>query len=441
MPRQAANEEPLLAKAAGVTVSEATISLAKTCIGTGVMALPYAFQMGGVCSIPSLLLLGLWNWATSHRLLLARAAVTPDVGESPARTAYSKVMAAAMGGRIGSKLLEGSLSILLIGVCSSMQVQASQLISACLGIDYWAAVIGTMVILVPLVMMRTIKILASVAGAGLGVLGVGLAAVGAYGVSVVGVPPLSPNLYQLPSLRELAIFYGIASFSFGLQVTLLPVQDGMKQPSRASEAVAWSLVIVVAFYALIGVCLSSLFWRAEGGVQQLVLLNLPAPSAVATLVQLSSALVAVLSYPLLLMPVVQMVPTMFIRDDTTKPDEPGLAVRHGLLALTTVIAIALREFGIASGLCGCLAIILTQVLPPLCHLRLCTWPPAPPQTEPWQPLSVRRQQWATRHPAGRRPFSAALDVALIGLGLCTFVYFTTQFVCQMLDSEQQQPEA
>ena len=120
-------------------------------------------------------------------------------------------------------------------------------------------------------------------------------------------------------------------------------------------------------------------------------------------------------------------------------------VRQGLLALTTAVALALRQFGIASGLCGCLAIILTQVLPPLCHLRLCTWPPAPPTaataaTDPWPPLRERRQQWVMQHPAGRQPLGAAIDVALIALGLGTFVYFTAQFVVQMLDGGGQQAE-
>ena len=123
-------------------------------------------------------------------------------------------------------------------------------------------------------------------------------------------PPLPDCFLELPSLHDAALFFGIASFSFGLHLNLLPVQESMRQPSRAAEAVHYTCVVIGAFYILVGFGLAALFYQADGGVEQLILLNLPQSSALATAVQCASALVALLSYPMPLMPLVQLLPDL-----------------------------------------------------------------------------------------------------------------------------------
>ena len=75
---------------AGVGLTAATLSLVKTCIGTGVMALPYAFTQAGSFAVPGMLLLGVWNFYTCHQLLRARAAghefVALSLGTCPSRS-------------------------------------------------------------------------------------------------------------------------------------------------------------------------------------------------------------------------------------------------------------------------------------------------------------------------------------------------------------------
>eukprot|EP00966_Prymnesium_polylepis_P071661 1664355-Prymnesium_polylepis.1 len=58
------SKEPLLdppPQPQGASVVGAALSLTKTCIGTGVLALPYGFVQGGALAIPALIALGLWN--------------------------------------------------------------------------------------------------------------------------------------------------------------------------------------------------------------------------------------------------------------------------------------------------------------------------------------------------------------------------------------------
>ena len=390
-----ASTEPLLSSedpksAATANVPEAALALAKTCIGTGVMALPYAFLQGGILSVPGMVLLGLWNWGTALQLLQVRAAIAesmPIVGAPEAKAGYSAVVQVALGHR-GVTILEWSLAVTLVIVCTSMQIQAGQLLSACTGLPYWLSAVSSAAVLVPLILQRSLRGIAAIAAIALLFLFVGLFAVAASGISEYGLfPSLSGRLRSVPSLRGCAIFFGVSSFSFGLHTTLLPVQDGMRAPKRAKEAVHASILCVVAFYLAVGLYLAALFSQSDDGVQQIILLNLPTPSGLATAVQGSCALVALLSYPLPCMPVLQMaeaalgVPTAPASTPAahaalqTARRKQGTWVRLGTLGTTTIGALTLQKFSTAAGLAGSLTIVASLVLPPLCHLRVCAWPP------------------------------------------------------------------
>lgn len=134
---------------AGVSVAEATVAIVKTCIGGGVLALPYAHLQGGVLAVPAMCLFGLWNWITSKQLLLAyealsdsetRGTLTGWVGgrASPCPCGYRRPTLAAHGrysavayaalGHGGVLLFDTLICMLLTGVCASIQVQAAHLV-------------------------------------------------------------------------------------------------------------------------------------------------------------------------------------------------------------------------------------------------------------------------------------------------------------------------
>lgn len=442
-------DEPLLERRStptipGVGVFEATISLAKTCIGTGVMALPFAFQQGAILSFPGLLALGVWNWITCMQLVYARAALPPPTIGAKGRAFRSTYSAVAYGaaGQVGIVLLEGSLSVMLTGVCASLQVQAAQLISASTDIDYFVAVLGTGIALIPLVLLRTLRNISFVAGGALLMVGIGLGAVTAYGFLVYGAPPADPRLLKAPHLNEFALFFGITCFSFGTQSTLLPVQDGMMHPQRAAEAATYSLVAVTSLYAVVGAGLATLFWQAPDGVEQLILLNLPTPSPIATLVQLTSAAVAILSYPFPLMPVIQLLPALLPAFGQQQPEakasrrshggtsDVGAGARLATLATTTSLALLLQQFGVAASLCGCLNIISSQILPPLCHLRLCVAPALERATARRTLRAAAEDGEATPEGGAWRAVSLRLlwlgDALLVLVGVGAFLYFAVQ---------------
>lgn len=311
----------------GIGFTAAVLSLVKGCIGAGVMALPWATIQGGAASAPALILLGAWNGYTGWLLL-----------DCDAPGSYSDLVRLALG-RGGVVLLEGSLLVVLFGVCVSFQVQAATLLSSLPSLgrlashDVYALITGAA--LLPLVLQRSFSGIAAISIAALAVLCLGLTAVGLWGLWAEGAPTLPPQLLEPPTAHGFADFLGVAAFSFGGQVFVLPVRDAMARPRLAATAVGVSTAAILAVYAAVGAGGASLFWRA--GVKQLVLLNIepgscarpslgscarathhapltwtpdPEGSPCASLVYSCSAAVALLSVPLVFVPLVGIASTL-----------------------------------------------------------------------------------------------------------------------------------
>lgn len=419
------NKQPLLAhekegaeKEGAGSVGASAVTLAKICVGCGVMALPWGFMRGGVLSAPGMVLIGVWNWYTSLQLVQCKRALANDpsmlgVGDPQGRprSAYS-ALAFAVLGRPGLCLLEGSMLVVLLGVCASMQVQFAQFGAAvCPGLGYGGCVLGSACLLLPLVLQRTLVHLSRVSALGLAVLVLGLCAVAVHGWLEYSGEPISPTLLSAPTLGGAAAFFGIATFSFGVQMMVLPVQEGMAQPSRIGEALALALGAVVGLYLLVGNGLASLY--ASQGVQQLIVLNLPPGSLLATNVQTCAALVSLLSYPLPLMPVVQLLlastsPAWLATLLPAHRRESGL--RLGILLATSAVALLVPNFGAIAGFLGCLNVAASMVLPPALHLKLVSLPA-------WH---------ARRHAAHYAAHGAAVarDALLLLLGVATLLFST-----------------
>ena len=401
-------------RADGASFADAVVSLVKVCVGSGVMALPWAVAQGRLLSLPGLAGLVVWNWYTSWQLIACRDAVDVRVASGlqvaarsgAHRSVYSALTHAALG-RAGVLVLEGSLVTVILGACSSMQIQSAQLLDASVpGVPYTAWVLGGAVLLAPLVLQRTLQGISRIAQLGLLVLCVGLATVAAYGVITLG-PPRAVALGGLPTPSGFAAFFGVAAFAFGgMQATILPIQDGMREPRRAAPALLLAMGLAGGLYAIFGLMLASIFEAAPGGVQQMIILNLPRNTILGRTVDCCTALVALLSYPLPLLPVVQLLQPPGARDGASDGDDAHrreARLRLALLLVSTTAALFVPQFGRITGFLGCLNVAFAQCLPPLLHLRLRTahLPPSPHQR-----------------------LLVAVDFLLALLGLGTLAYFS-----------------
>lgn len=169
------------------SVGASAVTLAKICVGCGVMALPWGFMRGGVLSAPGsalpcvrilcvhcprpitatphitwrlhpaasiaragMVLIGAWNWYTSLQLVHCKRALANDPSmwglddsQGLPRSAYS-ALAFAVLGRPGLWLLEGSVLFVLLGVCASMQIQFAQFAAAvCPNLGYSVCLLGS----------------------------------------------------------------------------------------------------------------------------------------------------------------------------------------------------------------------------------------------------------------------------------------------------------
>ena len=140
-------QEPLLPPEApdnvqhdGASVCEATLSLVKVCVGSGIYALPWAVAQGGALAVPGILALVGWNWYTAWQLLASREAMASRGGDGATtqRSAYSTLVYAALGAA-GVWVLEGALVTVLLGACAGMQIQAAQLLNSMSDAVRWGA--------------------------------------------------------------------------------------------------------------------------------------------------------------------------------------------------------------------------------------------------------------------------------------------------------------
>ena len=136
------------------------------------------------------------------------------------------------------------------------------------------------------------------------------------------------------------------------------------------------------------------------------MLNLPPGSLLATAVQTCAALVSVLSYPLPLMPVVQLLlaPVERLRLGPPRRRESGL--RLGILLVTSAVALFVPNFGAIAGFLGCLNVTASMVLPPALHLKL-----------------VSLRAWEARRGSAQGA-AVARDALLLLLGVATLIFST-----------------
>ena len=427
----------------GTSFAETVLSLSKICIGAGVLALPWGLVQGRSMAMPGMVLISVWNWCarpltmrctvpsprahallryTSSQLLSCQRTMGVRRKEallenplsladaSEQRSSYSGIVHAALG-RTGMLLFEGSLTAVLFGVCCSLQIQSANLVVSVFPfVPYVYFILGSAVPLVPLVLQRSLRGISWISAVALVVLLIGLSAVAFVGVVMHGVPPAPWQFSARPSAEDLSCFLGIALFAFGMQALVLPVCDGMRERERAPSALLLACSLVTGFYLVMGFGLARLFAGSAGGVQQLIILNLPDQTAVKALVCCCSALMALLSYPLMAMGVVQLLrgAGLLGAPDAEDGIRRELLLRVALLACSTGVAAVMREFGLIAAVVGCLTLVNGQLLPPLLHLRICGVD-AP----------------------GKYAQHAAINGLLIVLGLAAFVFAAGELAAQV----------
>jgi len=306
----------------GSSLSEATVNLTKLCIGSGVMALPYAVQKGGLILSPIFLaVIAWWNYFSCIQMMNCKKAcreisIPPEISSTYSRIAYCG------SGWAGVRVTDACIIITLLGVCVTFIITFTSLLVSIPGnvltAPQWALVSAFLTF--PICCSKDVSRLVRYSFLGLLCLLVGMCVITMFGVDLYGHEALQGFIKgdsMLPlwpdSLSDLATFVGIATFGYGTCSLAFPVEESMAVPSEFPKAAKASLVFVWVVYALVGDGISSLFIYDSRGIASNILRNLPVHALSAHIVKLSMCAVCLLTFPLTFIPSAQMLEQLYAK--------------------------------------------------------------------------------------------------------------------------------
>lgn len=383
----------------------AAINLAKLCIGTGVLALPYATSRGGLLFGPLVIaLVAAWNGIACRLMIECKnyckdMTVPRTIGSTYGRIAYIAT------GDWGVRITDISIIITLLGVCIAYQITFASLIYDIPGNIFTKTTLTIIsgIIVLPFSIAKDPGYLSFFSLFGLICLMIGVFSILFFGLWSYGnitlkdpfhsiINNANENLSFFPdSISDATIFIGVATFCFGMASLAFPIEESMEHKEQFQTAVLWSLIFVWSVYVAIGDLASILYLHDPQGISDNILTNLPEDSIAASLVRLSMALVCVLTFPLTFLAPAQIIEfalqrwissrSSYQRIYDGEPDIPEtslfmrIGIRIGLIVLCTFFASAVPCFGMVISLLGCFTVvILSFILPPLFHLFIITVP-------------------------------------------------------------------
>ena len=349
-------------------------NVAKICIGTGILALSYAFAHGGLLFSPVVLVaIAIWNDWSVGCLLACEARLPADAAQRLSRVStYSRIAWAALG-NTGIYLVEGMLMVTIFGVCTAYIIFSEQLLGASplsLGSEAANALACALVVFLPS-LSKDVSYLVPLSNIGLFVLMAVVCSM--FYVGATGETHAENRAVDLlpASFRGFAVYFGVAVYCFGGTPLMFPVKESMEDQRAKSfrRAHQMALLLTSLAYCVVGVGLAVVFARTAGGVPANLLQVLPRESRLASVLRLSFLVVTLLTLPLNFVPLAQLVEGKVFRDGGSVAQT--CALRLLLLAVVVAVAAAVPDFGLVVSLLGCFSVtVLSFVLPPLFMLRI-----------------------------------------------------------------------
>lgn len=303
----------------GSSAFEAAINLSKLCIGSGILALPFAAERGGVLTMPFLIaLVGLWNVGACQLMISCKRACTNsgDIYRTPPEvtSTYSQIAFCA-GGWPAVYLTDFCIVVTLMGVCVTYLITFMTLVRD-IGITWSPLGLALLsaALVYPSSCSTDISKLTFISFSGLVVLILAVFALVVFGLHDFG-DDITRDPFGRLSLLPLdgdsfASATGIAVFGFGLPSLAFPIEESMKTPGDFLKASWYTVLFVWIIYTVVGVGVSMLFVHDPRGISSNVLTNLPADSISAHIVRLLMSLVCVSTFPLAFIPPAEMMERM-----------------------------------------------------------------------------------------------------------------------------------
>lgn len=389
------------------TIQQSALNIAKTCMGTGTLALPYAASQGGlVFNIIGLSLISLWNLYSVDRLILCADLIKrmdqEEVGRvkvcpPPGTSTLGKVAWHSFG-PVGLYFLDVMMIILLFGVITAYEDAAISFLQKTpfsTGILYLDA-IGTVFLIAPLSCLQNVGFLSKYSAMGLSAIIFSFLIIFMFGITQNGVVTgwISITWDDLwpQSIKECSHWFGIVVFSYGVVPVAYNIQESMAEPKEMKHATTIALGLVFVIYGIIsnGVFIiyapsSKIEYEAyypsstvikshsfEGDVLQ----HLP-KGILPTIIRLAMTGVIIVTAPLLVIPCSELLEGRLFQNIFLKPEKrishqkARIALRITICIICTCISVFIPDFVSVVSFIGCFCVALVSfVLPPLFHVVL-----------------------------------------------------------------------
>jgi solute carrier family 36 (proton-coupled amino acid transporter) len=364
------------------SVANTMINLMKTMMGTGILALPYACQQGGLVLYSfGMIAIGAWNVFCVSRLVKCLDLLPTDNnadGTSSSSSLHAGISTFAKVawysyGDLGLHLVDGMMILLLIGiVVAYVAAVMSFMADTPLSINPNVDAILTGLAMVSLSLVPNLDYLTRASSIGLLVLLMAFVVITGYGVHDRYWPAPAPTADQQDvslkiwagSWANVSHWFGIVVFGYGIVPLTYNFHESMREPHRLEEVMALAVTSVALLYLLLGVGLYLLFPMLESDILHLMPSDRDAWIPLGTRVGLSATIIA--TAPLLIVPCSQIIEGRIL-----SRNRPSLLVRLGVVFTCVLIAVVVPGFVRVVSLVGCLCVaVVSFCLPPVFHWRL-----------------------------------------------------------------------
>ena len=378
-------------------------NLTKAFLGAASFELPWALQQSGIAA--GVLSLAAFALACAYTLKLlgrtrllvmnsqewvTRATPTNNV------ITYVEIGRAAYGAA-GARLVNFGVVGMSLGVCAAYLVfvgttlhsvfvnvgvyPAMSIGSSCASATSMAPGCIALPLLVTLPVFMCIALLedysklAWTSLAGIVLVIVAMASVLSYGAATQSVS--TAQLAAQPFIRwtTYPLFFGNAAFTFCIHTVAIPIHASLGDPERDYETAVDKSTTFVAVINTSFAAACSVLFESEG-VQANVLQNLPQGEHLSVLVKVLLCLVMIFTYALFLQPVAELIEHVFFTAtfrmaSASKALWNRRAIRVAVILVTTALALAVPDFGLACNLVGSVANSLVGlIMPPLFYRKL-----------------------------------------------------------------------
>lgn len=395
------------ASGGAATVVETMTNLAKTCMGTGCLALPYAAKQGGILlTTVGMLAIAIWNVVASHRLsscwdlLVAANKQQQDVATTeqpreqqrrlslidlstlpppPRGTATLGKVAWYALGPTGLFVLDTLTVLLLLGIIIAYNDAIRVFLKGTPLTTHSDVLDAVMVALLiaPLSVVPDMGYLTKTSAAGLTVLAITLLVVAGYGLfhpQEHDVSSTSDSIQWLPQdgLAGASQWFGCCVFGFGVVPLTFNFRESMAEPTKHSQATLAALLLVAIAYIAIALGLLVLYPNIQGDI----LSELPDHGLVPVVTRLAMVIVVMATAPLLIVPCGEILEGKLVSDHHSPHHNHRrlqILVRFGICFVTVAISVGIPEFVRVLTFVGCFCVAFVSFcVPPYLHLVL-TW--------------------------------------------------------------------